>query len=54
MTIKELQEYAQKASRTKDTKYNTGRKHCIDGYTFTDEAIYFMTVEGIERDVINE
>ena len=51
MTIKQIQEYAEKTHRTIDTEYNRGRKDCIQGYTWTKDARYFMLVENIEANI---
>ena len=48
MSDNQIQEYANNVSKTRDTKYNTGREHCIKGYTWTDEAKYFILVENLK------
>lgn len=43
--LETIQAYAQKTSKTHDTKYNQGRKDCIDGNIWTDSAKYFLSCE---------
>lgn len=47
MSIEELQKYASKTSKTLDAQYNRGRKDCIDGYFYSEDARYFMLAENI-------
>ena len=47
MSIEQLQIYASKISKTLDAQYNRGRKDCIDGYFYSEDAKYFMFVENI-------
>lgn len=53
MTKKQIQEYALKTYKTHDSKYNQGRKDCIEGYVFTKEALYFIEVENIQNEINN-
>ena len=49
MTIKEISEYASQTFPTHDYEYNKGRKDCIIGRIYTEEAKYFQLVENIMR-----
>ena len=37
-----IQSFALKQPITKDTKFNKGRKDCIEGNIYTDDAKYFL------------
>ena len=47
MTKEQIQEYALRTYKTHDSKYNQGRKDCIEGCITTKEARYFLEVENI-------
>lgn len=40
-------EFARKSTPAgQDTKYNKGRKHCIEGNIYSEEAHYFLLCSG--------
>ena len=43
--LETIQAYAQSTHKTHDTQYNQGRKDCIEGNIWTDNAKYFMLCE---------
>lgn len=47
MNKDQIREYALRTHKTHDSKYNQGRKDCIEGCITTKEALYFREVENI-------
>lgn len=47
-TVDIIRNYARNTSKTNDTQYNRGRKDCIEGNIWTDDAKYFLLCEGFQ------